>query len=699
MRFTTLLSLLLIFPITVFSQTTAGGQINVYSSLTGQDACANSISVSNPDVFEPGMRIVIITMQGAAIQTGNNASFGTIADLNGTGQYELNTILEIQQENLVLTHTLQHDYPANGTQVVGAPAYNAVVVTESVIPQPWNGTTGGVILLHATESITLQANVDASGAGFRGGMPEVVADNNCTWLINQNDYSYASGNWRAAPKGEGIVVLPSSMANGRGAAANGGGGGNDHNSGGGGGALATSGGVGGRNEEPTTFGCNGDNPGIGGRALPTNALLFMGGGGGSGHANNTAGPAGGGNGGGIVLLSAPSIFFDGGSLIANGANGGTAVGDGGGGGGAGGSIVLLADTVEGTPSIRANGGLGGGVNNQNAPRCFGPGGGGSGGVFLSNQLLTASLSGGTPGISAQSSECSDSSRGATAGQDGTTVSLTELPQGDEFITPAVSSILPESGIVEGCLGSQATIAVTLNTNAEPVGFTYQWQTQTSSGTWVNLSGATAALYTFTITTEQSFRLIINPLGDCFAPIISPEFHVSLTQPTIVEATHTVVGSTATFQSTVEGWYNELSWDFGDGTTSTDPNPVHIYTAPGTYEAVLTLLTSCGEVQAVTTVVIAPPFAVALQASITEGCSPLSVFFQDVSTGTILTRNWTFEGGNPASGNEMEAWVVFDTPAHTPSHWRYPTGLLPKLPTKPWSFQHRLFLHSALKATS
>ncbi len=33
--------------------------------------------------------------------------------------------------------------------------------------------------------------------------------------------------------------------------------------------------------------------------------------------------------------------------------------------------------------------------------------------------------------------------------------------------------------------------------------------------------------------------------------------------------------------------SELHWDFGDGTTSTDANPVHAYAAPGTYKVVLT----------------------------------------------------------------------------------------------------------------
>jgi Zn-dependent metalloprotease len=39
--------------------------------------------------------------------------------------------------------------------------------------------------------------------------------------------------------------------------------------------------------------------------------------------------------------------------------------------------------------------------------------------------------------------------------------------------------------------------------------------------------------------------------------------------------------------------NEFLWDFGDGTTSTDENPVHIYASPGTYTVSLSVTNSCG----------------------------------------------------------------------------------------------------------
>jgi PKD repeat protein len=41
-----------------------------------------------------------------------------------------------------------------------------------------------------------------------------------------------------------------------------------------------------------------------------------------------------------------------------------------------------------------------------------------------------------------------------------------------------------------------------------------------------------------------------------------------------------------FTNTTIGVYDSLLWDFGDGTTSTDVNPVHQYTASGSFDVTL-----------------------------------------------------------------------------------------------------------------
>ena len=54
-----------------------------------------------------------------------------------------------------------------------------------------------------------------------------------------------------------------------------------------------------------------------------------------------------------------------------------------------------------------------------------------------------------------------------------------------------------------------------------------------------------------------------------------------------------------------------SWDFGDASpASTDVNPTHVYTNPGTYNVVLSVTNSCGDVETFDDVVVVPTYATA-----------------------------------------------------------------------------------------
>ncbi len=103
------------------------------------------------------------------------------------------------------------------------------------------------------------------------------------------------------------------------------------------------------------------------------------------------------------------------------------------------------------------------------------------------------------------------------------------------------------------------------------------------------------------------------------------------------------------------------WNFGDGTTSTDANPVHVYAEDGTYTVTLTATNECGSTTTSQTVTILTPPQADFSASPTSGCAPLTVQFTDQSSSNVLAWEWHFEGGAPAISADQNPVVVYDTP--------------------------------------
>jgi len=100
-----------------------------------------------------------------------------------------------------------------------------------------------------------------------------------------------------------------------------------------------------------------------------------------------------------------------------------------------------------------------------------------------------------------------------------------------------------------------------------------------------------------------------------------------------------------------------SWDFGDGATSSDQNPSHMYIKRGTYTVTLTVKNAYGTSTAVKKDFISigmspsPDFI----ASPTSGNVPLAVKFTDMTTGQVTAWQWDF--GDGISSNDQN-------PVHT-----------------------------------
>lgn len=436
------------------AQTPIKGIINTYHKVQDIVYGKSCVVVVNATGLAPGDKVMLVQMKGAGIYTsssGNN-DFGDTTSLYDAGNYELGTICTVSGDSVFLLNTIIRSYTLTGkVQLVGIPVYENAVVVDSLKAKAWNNAEGkgGVLALSVTYSLFLNAPVSATGAGYWGGTPK-LSSGDC------NDYIYPSGQYynanntqpqSGAFKGESVWELTSPQySGGKGAVANGGGGGNNHNNGGGGGANLSPGGMGGGNNSATT--CTRSNPGEGGKALRswTRTKIFMGGGGGAGHVNTGYILEGGGNGGGLVYIHAQSLISSGNIISANGQKGGNAIGDGASGGGAGGTILMDVAVYSDAVKLEARGGDGGQEDDEFINyKCYGEGGGGSGGVVYLSSTLTAgtlSVAGGSKGAKINSMSNCDPAVPGSAGAIGVTgtgyspIQSTTLSPSCTFVLPA-----------------------------------------------------------------------------------------------------------------------------------------------------------------------------------------------------------------------------------------------------------------------
>ena len=400
-----------------FSQTTnINGVINSYHRVLAISTVAAKLD--NVSGLAYGNTVLLIQMKGASINTLNNSAFGDTTSLNQVGNYEVATICSVSNDTVYFFNQVKNTYDVNyKVQLVKFAEYYSAIVTDTLKAQLWNSTTGkgGVLALKVEEDLTLNAPISADSAGYKGGI--FYMNSGTCGILNQVGSGYAydptvGNQLNGGYKGEGVGDFPLNVAGARGAPANGGGGGNNHNNGGGGGANLTVGGNGGGNFSTGPFGCTGNYQGRGGKALSTwnNTKIFLGGGGGAGHANSTLQTYGGGNGGGIIIVIAKNIIGNGKKISANGQNGKSTSYDGASGGGAGGTIIMnITNSYSGILTIEANGGNGGNEDDDNSSgRCYGAGGGGSGGAIYFNgplPAITSNVTGGTAGINIDPNSC------------------------------------------------------------------------------------------------------------------------------------------------------------------------------------------------------------------------------------------------------------------------------------------------------
>jgi len=424
----------------LLSQSNIGGIINSYTKvnyLTVESSLnPDTIHVTSANSFYIGDKGMIYQAKGAEYVTIDNQK--SLSILN-SGLYEIFVISEVDTVNdfIVTTTALLNGAlydPSQALQLIRVPHYDSAIVTTKLICPPFDGTKGGVIALICNYNLRLNADIDASEAGFRGAKATIdnIYTGSCSSMnpigFNSDDFLLSSYD-SAGLKGEGIMNISTLHLRGKGPAANAGGGGNGKGAGGYGGGLYGEGGRGG-NE---IAGCNTTytKPSGGNISsvwfLNTSTYknrLFLGGGGGASVRLTGATVSNGGNGGGAIIIIADTITGNGKSIISVGTSADTAKLTGAGGGGAGGILVLDVENYKTPITVNVSGGKGGNISGTT---CAGPGGGGGGGLIWTKKQLPFSIVTVkvAPGTSGSSGSCT--ANGASIGSKGDTLSGLNVP--------------------------------------------------------------------------------------------------------------------------------------------------------------------------------------------------------------------------------------------------------------------------------
>lgn len=624
--------------------------INNINDLAGSAIAGGQNNPYKTDALTACDLLMIIKMQGAAIDNSNTSSYGTITAYNGVGSYDLVEVGSVAGNVITLApgFALQHNYVVNATervQVIRIPRISTLTVNggASLTGRLWanTGYTGGIVAVETNCNIIVNGTISATGIGFRGG----EIDNNTSYGITS---FYSSNNAEGAEKGEGVAGFQNDYdalggRYGRGAPANGGGGGNAHNAGGGGGAnvgtnlaytglgnpdianpswtnawnleypgfanaVSSGGGRGGytfgsTNQDALTVGTNnalwgGDNRcnvgGYGGHPLNSanNTLLFLGGGGGAGDSNNNSTEGGGGRGGGIIFLLTEGNVSGTGSITANGNNGSSTIGDhidAPSGAGAGGSIVIVAGgTITGV-AIAANGGNGGNQSTPSSPNeSEGPGGGGSGGyVLTTNTAITISAAAGNNGTTTSMAVTEFIPNGATKGDIGT---VNTLPL---FFSVPPSCHLIDLADTAICAGNTVTLTV-----PDPInGVTYHWYTDSL---FTQLAGAGVSFTTPALYAPITYY-IQNVENPCALPIRDVTIMVNHLPPIQMSTDTTLCngGTTTLNVSSGNGSYT-YSWTPANGLNNTTiTNPIANPLTNTTYTATVTDTNNCSNSDSIT----------------------------------------------------------------------------------------------------
>lgn len=218
----------------------------------------------------------------------------------------------------------------------------------------------------------------------------------------------------------------------------------------------------------------------------------------------------------------------------------------------------------------------------------------------------------------------------------------------------VNVSLPDT--LAACTGEELSL-MAINEDAGDV-LSYSW---TPAGAFARGTDTATPDYIEVIGTNTVYVTITNQFGCVYTDSV----HVAILDANATydfESELQCDGATVVFNNTSTGAFGFI-WDFGDGTTSTEVSPTHIYGEAGTYTVQLTSVydVSCVEVKTGQVMVTEPEIVAGFSYDLID-CSSQSATIAFVDTSFNSMNNtvswvWTFSDGQ--TSNEQNPTITFN----------------------------------------
>ena len=130
---------------------------------------------------------------------------------------------------------------------------------------------------------------------------------------------------------------------------------------------------------------------------------------------------------------------------------------------------------------------------------------------------------------------------------------------------------------------------------------------------------------------------------------------------ISDSTSGIAPLTVRFTDSSSGTVSSWKWDFGDGMSSGEKNPTHIFSSAGSFPVILTVSGPAGENQTTKTIVVTESASipsVSFSTTPSEGYASLSVSFADFSSGSISSWKWDFGDGTSSPDQNPTHTLLF-----------------------------------------